>query len=207
HPDVVSAVTVSVQHGQNFVRPHQYEAVAAERMIELIDSADMVKFGLNGSDATTAAIRLARAATGRDLVARCADHPFFSVDDWFIGTTEMDAGIPRPARESTLSFRYNDAASLAELFESRPGQFAAVILEAQNTTPPAPGFLQEVRELCDRHGVVMVLDEIITGFRWDLKGAQHRFGIRPDLSTFAKAMANGFPCSALAGRRDLMQLG
>ncbi len=207
HPVVGEAVTRSIHDGQIFVRPHALEIEAAERLVELIPCADMVKFGVSGSDATSAAVRLARAATGRDLIAYCSDHPFFATYDWFIATTAMPGGIPAGVKEQALGFRFNDVASLEAVLDAHEGRVAAVILEAQNIEPPQPGFLEAVRALCDRHGVVMILDEIITGFRWELRGAQHRFGITPDLCTFAKGMGNGFPIAALAGRRELMELG
>lgn len=207
HPAVSEAVARSVHQGQHFVRPHLLELEAAERLVDLIPSAEMVKFGVSGSDATSAAVRLARAATGRDLIAYCSDQPFFATYDWFIATTAMPGGIPAGVKEQTAGFRFNDVASLDAVFDAHDGRVAAVILEAQNVDPPAPGFLEAVRTLCDRHGTVLILDEIITGFRWELRGAQHRFGITPDLCTFAKAMGNGFPIAALAGKRDLMELG
>ena len=204
---VVDAVARHLALGQNFVRPHRLELVAAERLIELIPSAEMVKFGLNGSDATSAAVRLARAYTGRDLVAVCAEQPFFSTDDWFIGRTEMNAGIPEGSRDLTVAFHYNDLAGIEALFDEHPDRIAAVILEPETIEPPAPGFFSGLRRLCDRHGVVLILDEIITGFRWHERGAQYVYAIEPDLCAFGKGLANGFPVSALAGRRELMRLG
>ncbi|MCW2936108.1 MAG: glutamate-semialdehyde -aminomutase [Actinomycetia bacterium] len=204
---VLSAASEAMSLGLNFARPHRIEAVAARRLIDLIPSAEMVKFGLNGSDVTTAAVRLARAYTGRDLVAVCRDQPFFSTDDWFIGTTAMSAGIPRAISDLTLTFSYNDIAGLTCLLEAHPGQVAAVILEAETVEPPAPGYFEALRQLCDAHGTLLILDEMITGFRWHERGAQHLYGIQPDLSTFGKCLANGFPLSALAGRRDVMRLG
>jgi len=203
---VIDAVRRWLGVGVNFARPHRLEREAAERLIDLIPSAEMVKFGLNGSDATTAAVRLARAYTGRDLVAVCRQHPFFSTHDWFIVTTPMAAGIPA-AERLTVPFSYNDLPSLAGLFDRYPGQIAAVIMEAETVEPPAPGFFDGVRGLCDRHGALFVLDEIITGFRWHERGAQFVYGIEPDLCTLGKGMANGFPLSALAGRREVMRLG
>jgi len=203
---VIDAVRRWLGAGVNFARPHRIEREAAERLIDLIPSAEMVKFGLNGSDATTAAVRLARAYTGRDLVAVCRQHPFFSTHDWFIVTTPMSAGIPAADR-LTLQFSYNDLPSLTELFDRYPGQIAAVIMEAETAEPPAPGFFDGVRRLCDRHGALFLLDEIITGFRWHERGAQFVYGIEPDLCMFGKGMANGFPVSALAGRREVMRLG
>ncbi len=161
----------------------------------------MVKFAKNGSDVTTAAVKLARAFTGRDLVAVCADHPFFSVDDWFIGSVPMSAGIPQAVQRLTLSFRYNDLASAQALFDQHPGQIACLVLELERTEPPAGDFLHALKRLCHANGALLIADEIVTGFRWHLKGAQHCFDLSPDLSTFGKAMGNGFSVAALVGRR------
>jgi len=204
---VLRAAQAAMADGVNFVRPHQLELEAAQRLTDLIPSAEMVKFGLNGSDATTAAVRLARAYTGRDLVAVCRDHPFFSTDDWFIGTTAMNAGIPEAVKRLTVQFWYNNLHSLEEQFAAHPGQIAAVILEAETVEPPAPGFFAGLRSLCDRNGALLILDEAITGFRWHERGAQFVHDIDPDLSTFSKGLANSLPLSALTGRRDVMCLG
>ncbi len=204
---VVQAARRWLDQGVNFVRPHRIELEAAERLTDLIPSAEMVKFGLNGSDATTAAVRLARAYTGRDLVAICGDQPFFSTDDWFIVTTPMSAGIPEVTGRLTVKFAYNDLADLARLFDAYPGQIAAVVMEAETVQPPAPGYFDGLRRLCDRHGALLILDEMITGFRWHERGAQFVYEIEPDLCTFGKGLANGFPVSALAGRREVMRLG
>jgi glutamate-1-semialdehyde 2,1-aminomutase len=207
HPEVVAAAKAQLDLGVNFVRPAIIELEAAERFLELVPGAEMVKFSKDGSDATSGALKLARAHTGRDLVAICANQPFFSVDDWFIGASGMPGGIPQAVRDLTVKFNYNDLASLEALFAQHPGKIAAVVLEAEKETAPAPGFFDGIRALCDRHGAVFILDEMITGFRWHNGGAQARYGIRPDLSTFGKALANGFSVSALAGRRELMRLG
>ena len=204
---VLNAVRNSLDCGVNFARPHRIEREGAERFIDLIPSAEMVKFGLNGSDATTAAIRLARAYTSRDMIAICRQHPFFSTDDWFIVTTPMSAGIPKSVEPLTVQFSYNDLADLARVFEEYPGQIAAVILEAETVEPPAEGYFAGLRRLCDAHGAVLILDEMITGFRWHERGAQFVYDIEPDLCAFGKGLANGFPVSALAGRRELMRLG
>ena len=204
---VVDAVCAALGNGVNFTRPTALELQAAEEFLDLVPSADMVKFAKNGSDATTAAVRLARAATGRTKIAAC-NHPFFSVDDWFIGTSEMSSGIPTSAVRDTLRFDYNDVASLAALFDASPNSIAAVIMEAATgMAEPLPGFLEGVRALCDKHGAVLIFDEIITGFRWSVHGAHSLYGVTPDLSCWGKAIGNGFPISALAGRRDLMELG
>ena len=206
-PPVVEAVRRQLEFGSNFVRPAAIELECAEMFLGLIGNADMVKFCKDGSDAVSGAVKLARAHTGRDLVAICGNHPFFSVDDWAIGVSAMPGGVPKATRSMTLKFNYNDLASLETLFEAHPGQIAAVLLEAEKETAPAPDFFPGLRALCDRYGAVFILDEMITGFRWHLGGAQHRYGITPDLSTFGKALANGFSVSALAGKRALMSLG
>ncbi len=204
---VLDQVRASMAEGVNFARPHRLELEAATRLTELIPGGEMVKFGLNGSDATTAAVRLARAYTGRDLIAICRDQPFFSTHDWFIGTRPMATDVPAATRQLSVQFSYNDLPSLARTFEQYPGQIAAVILEPETVTPPAPGFFDGLRALCDSEGALFILDEMITGFRWHERGAQYLCSIEPDLSTFGKALANGFPLSALVGRRDVMRLG
>jgi glutamate-1-semialdehyde 2,1-aminomutase len=204
---VVEAAYRQMQLGVNFVRPSIIEVEAAEHLLTLLGAGEMVKFGKNGSDVTTAAVKLARAHTGRDMIAICAEHPFFSVDDWFIGSTAMAAGIPESTRAATVKFHYNDIASLAALFERYPNQIAGVVMEAETVEPPRDGFLQQVQRLCHRHGALFILDEIITGFRWHVRGAQFVHDIQPDLSTFGKALGNGFSISALVGRRDVMELG
>lgn len=207
YPAVVAAARAQLEFGVNFIRPATIELEAAERFQEMVPSAEMVKFSKDGSDATSGALKLARAHTGRDLVAICANHPFFSVDDWFIGSSGMPGGIPQAVRDLTVKFIYNDLASLEAVFAQHPGKIAAVVLEAEKETPPAPGFFDGIRALCDKHGAVFILDEMITGFRWHNGGAQARYGIKPDLSTFGKALANGFSVSALAGKREIMKLG
>ncbi|WP_446034937.1 glutamate-1-semialdehyde 2,1-aminomutase [Streptomyces olivaceus] len=207
HPRVVEAVRRELGRGSNFVRPSVVELEAAERFLATVPTAEMVKFAKNGSDATTAAVRLARAATGRPRVAVCADHPFFSVDDWFIGSTPMSAGVPAATTELTLSFPYGDLAATEELLTRYEDEVACLILEPAAHTEPPPGYLQGLRELADRHGCVLVFDEMITGFRWSEAGAQGLYGVVPDLSTFGKALGNGFAVAALAGRRALMERG
>ncbi|MEV3960727.1 glutamate-1-semialdehyde 2,1-aminomutase [Nocardia sp. NPDC050193] len=199
---VVDAVTTAVADGVSFSRPTVTELAAAEDFLALVPGADMVKFAKNGSDATTAAVRLARAVTGRITVAVCAQ-PFFSVDDWFIGTTAMPAGIPP---QPTVSFPYGDLPTLEQLLAGR--EIACVVMEAATALQePPPGYLLGVRELCDRYGTLLVFDEMITGFRWAAGGAQQLYGVVPDLSCWGKAMGNGFPIAALAGRREYLERG
>jgi glutamate-1-semialdehyde 2,1-aminomutase len=203
HPRVLEAVRRQLGLGSNFVRPSVLEIDAATRFLATVPTAEMVKFAKNGSDVTTAAVRLARAATGRQVVALCGNQPFFSTDDWFIGTTPMSAGIPD--QDLVVTFPYGDLAAVERIF----GEFdvACVVLEAATQTDPPPGYLQGLRDLCTFHGVVLIFDEMITGFRWSESGAQGVYGVVPDLSTFGKALGNGFAVSALAGKRELMELG
>jgi len=207
HPAVVEVAAAAMRMGTNFTRPSPLEADCAERLLGLVPGADMAKFCKNGSDATTAALKLARAWTGRDLVAICRDQPFFSTDDWFIGSTTMPAGIPQSVRDQTVGFRYNDLESVDALFARYPGQIACLVLEPAAAQEPGAGFLEDLRDRCRAAGALLVFDEMITGFRWHLGGAQTLYGVTPDLSTFGKALANGFALSALVGRRDVMERG
>lgn len=201
------AAIAQIRNGNNLTRPSLIELEAAELLVDLIDSVEMVKFTKNGSTSVSAAVKLARAYTGRDLVARCAEHPFFSYDDWFIGSTPITRGIPQETIEKTKTFHFNDLASLEVLINQHPGEIACVVMEPAATEEPKDKFLQQVKETCSRNGIVFVLDEMITGFRWHLKGAQHYYGVAPDLCTFGKAMANGYSVSCVAGRRAIMELG
>lgn len=204
---VNNAAIKQIEYGNNLTRPSLIELEAAELLVDLIDSVDMVKFTKNGSTATTAAIKLSKAYTGRDLIARCAEHPFFSYDDWFIGSTPVQKGISEKDKENTKQFNYNDIESLINLFDKYPNKIACVILEPSVIEHPKDNFLHKVKDLCAKEGAIFILDEMITGFRWHLKGAQHYYKIEPDLCTFGKAMANGFSVAAVAGRREIMELG
>jgi len=207
YPEVIKAAEKAMRSGTNFTRPSALEVECAEELLGIVDGADMVKFTKDGSTATTAAITLARAVTKRDKVALCIDHPFFSYDGWSMGRTPVDAGIPESTKALTLTFHYNDLESVKSLFDAHPGEIAAMILEPTRGEDPADGFLHELRKLCTDNGTLLVLDEMITGFRWHLGGGQKYFGVSPDLSTFGKAIANGFSVSALAGKREFMERG
>jgi len=204
---VIEAVRNVLGDGTNFTRPTPMEVECAEELLSMIPGTEMCKFAKDGSSVTTAAIKLARAQTGRDMVALCADHPFFSTYDWFIGTTEICDGIPTKVREMSVKFRYNDPDSLRYLFQQYPGQIAAVILEPAKYDDPQDHFLHRVKDICLQHGAIFILDEMITGFRWHNGGAQAIYDIQPDLSTFGKALGNGFSLSALTGSRELMEVG
>lgn len=205
--EIDDAAMREIRNGNNLTRPSMVELEAAELFAQLIESAEMVKFTKNGSTSVSAAVKLARAFTGRELVARCAEHPFFSYDDWFIGSTILTRGVPRSAVEQTKLFRFNDIASLRAVFAENRGEIACVVLEPATMAHPEAGFLQAMQAECRANGALLIFDEMITGFRWHLKGAQHYYGVRPDLCTFGKAMANGFSVSCIGGRRDVMELG
>ncbi|WP_141731826.1 glutamate-1-semialdehyde 2,1-aminomutase [Oligoflexus tunisiensis] len=206
-PSVTERIGRQLERGNAFTRPSILEGELAERLCNLIPCAEMVKFAKNGSDVTSAAIRLARFHTGGSYVVRCQEQPFHSFCDWFIGSTSRAGGVPQAVRDLTLKFRYNDLDSLEQLFAEKGRDIACVIMEPADVQSPQPGFLQGVRELCDRHGALLIFDEIITGFRWHLRGAQFFYDVTPDLATFGKGMANGFPCAALVGRREIMEHG
>lgn len=227
---VNAAAAAEMEKGVNLTRATLTELHAAETLINLIPSIEMVKFGKNGSNVTTAAIKIARAYTGRRYVCVPRQQPFFSFDDWFIGTTALKRGIPTDQTSATLVFDYNDFGSLKALFDAHPGEIAAVMLEPATTLTPCPpactrqsgwpntgtcagcecnpqNFLQQVQALCRSDGALFVLDEMITGFRWHLQGAQTFFGVQPDITTFGKGMANGFSVAAIGGRREVMEVG
>lgn len=201
-PDVTAAVRAQLNDGVIFSLPHQLETEVAERIVAMVPCAEMVRFGKNGSDATAGAIRVARAHTGRDRVAVCGYHGW---QDWYIGSTARHRGVPQATRDLTHSFSYNDTASLEKLLLAHSGEFAAVILEPMNVAEPQQDFLDEVARLTRQHGALLVFDETITGFRYAEGGAQEYFGITPDLATFGKGLANGYPVSAVAGRREFMK--
>ena len=202
-PDVDDAIRKQLNNGIIFSLPSDLEIQLAEKLTELIPCAEMARFGKNGSDVTSAAIRLARAYTGRDRIAVCGYHGWH---DWYIGTTARNLGVPKSVQDLSSKFIFNDLDSLEHLFKTDPNGFAAVILEPTGTCEQEDGFLEGIRELCDQYGVVLVFDEIVTGFRVDMGGAQRKYGVTPDLATFGKAMANGMPISAIVGKREIMKL-
>lgn len=197
------AVTAQLADGHSFTLPHPIEVQLAERLIYLIPCAEMVRFGKNGSDATSGAIRAARAFTGRERIACCGYHGW---QDWYIGTTTRNAGVPQAVRDLTHPFVYNDLPSLEKLFEQHHNEFAAVIMEPFNFQEPRPGFLQGVKDLSHKHGALLIFDEICTGFHFGLGGAQRLFGVIPDLACFGKAMGNGFPISCVVGSSEVMKI-
>lgn len=222
--EVADAVYKEILDGNNLTRASITELNAAELLHTIIPSAEMVKFAKHGSTVTTAAIKLARAYTNRKYIAIPVEQPFFSFDDWFIGSTVLKKGVLLDSSNYTIKFNYNSVESLINLFKEFPGQIAGIIMEAATTIDPCldscekkvnclkcpnndKNFLKYAQEIAHQNGALFILDEMITGFRWDFQGAQNFYGITPDLSTFGKAMANGFAVAALTGKREIMSLG
>jgi Glutamate-1-semialdehyde aminotransferase len=201
-PDVDKAIRSQLEKGISFSLATVLEVELAERLVELIPCAERVRFGKNGTDATSAAIRLARAFTGKDYIIACGYHGW---QDWYIGATVRNKGVPEIIRHLTKCIPYNDLDAINKIFSMHKDNVAAVIMEPMNSIEPATGYLEDVKELAHRNGALLVYDEVITGFRYALGGAQQLFGVVPDLAAFGKAMGNGMPISAVVGRADVMR--
>ncbi len=202
-PDVSEAIKKYIEIGTIHSLPHEIEIEVAEKIVEMVPCAEMVRFGKNASDATAGAIRLARAYTKRDHVAVCGYHGW---QDWYIGSTPRNMGVPKTVQDLTHTFSYNELDSLRKIFSDNPDQIAAVIMEPMNVVEPENGFLENVKDMANNKGALFILDETVTGFRYSKGGAQEYFGITPDLATFGKGMANGYPISAIVGPEKIMQL-
>ncbi len=222
------AAIAEIENGNNLTRASLTELKAAEKLLSIVEGADMVKFAKNGSNVTTAAVKLARAYTGKKYIARCSQHPFFSFDDWFIGNTVIKKGVPSEVQSLTLKFEYNNRESVSRMFRENK-DIAAIILEPASIESPCSNlncpedckylsckdlescsqdnFLKFLRKKCDENKCLLILDEMVTGFRWSLQGAQKMYGVVPDLSTFGKGMANGFSLAALVGKEEIMSIG
>ena len=200
NPVVDAAIREQLQDGITFSLMHPLEVEVAEMIRERVPCAEAVRFSKTGADVTSAAVRAARAFTGREHVLCCGYHGWH---DWYVATTDRVAGVPSAVRAATSTFEFNDPESF---LASIGDDVACVILEPMVFAPPAAGFLALLRERCTRHGALLVFDEMWTGFRMAVGGAQERFGVTPDLATFSKAVANGMPLSVLAGRADVMRV-
>jgi glutamate-1-semialdehyde aminotransferase/spore coat polysaccharide biosynthesis protein SpsF (cytidylyltransferase family) len=202
-PDVDLAIRNQLSRGISFSLPTLLETELAERLVKHIPCAEMVRFAKNGTDATSAAIRLSRAWTKRDRVISLGYHGW---QDWYIGATTRNLGVPKAVSALSHLAPYGDLAAVDALLSKHAGEFAAVILEPMNTAEPPTTYLADLKDLVHRHRALLIFDEIITGFRWSLGGAQARYGVTPDLACFGKAMGNGMPISAIVGRADIMHL-
>lgn len=197
----------AIKNGTSYARPSILEVQLAEKINALIPSAEMVKFAKNGSDVTSAAVRLARNYTSKKYIVRCNQQPFLSFNDWFIASTSKAGGIPDEMSNWVLRFNYNDILSLNHIFEAYSNQVACVIMEPFTGELPNDGFLEKVKNLCEKNGTILIFDEMITGFRVDLGGAQSLYNVVPHISTFGKGIANGYPLSVLCGLKDIMKQG
>jgi glutamate-1-semialdehyde 2,1-aminomutase len=197
-----NSVRKQMKKGSIFSLPGILEAEVAELIIETVPSAEMVRFAKNGSDVTTAAIRLSRAYTGKEEIAFCGYH---SWQDWYIGSTSMNKGVPKDVAKLSHRFIYNDIESLRKIFENRPNKIAAVILEPMTSEYPKNNFLSEVKDLAKKNNSILIFDETITGYRYSIGGAQLEFNVTPDLTTLGKGIANGYPLSAIVGKREIMK--
>jgi len=201
-PSVDAAIRRQLDDGITFTLMHPLEVEVAERIVALCPGVEAVRFGKSGSDALTAAVRAARALTGRDAVLVSWYHGWH---DWYAGTTTRAAGVPEAVRESVATFRWGDADDLGRVLDEHHGQVAAVVLEPSGAETPANGYLARVIELASAHGALSVFDEVITGFRVAPGGARERYGVEPDLSCYGKALGNGMPISAVGGAWDVMR--
>ncbi|MBL7992903.1 MAG: glutamate-1-semialdehyde 2,1-aminomutase [Candidatus Kapabacteria bacterium] len=215
---VLERVREELLRGVNFQRPSKIEGEMAEKFLALVPQHDMIKFAKNGSSVTTAAVKLARGFTGRKLIAFPGDHPFYSFDDWFIGKTACDKGVPEEFSALSVTYKGCDIESLRELFAKYPGQIAGVITEPERNAcgngcgcahgQEAPKrFLQEAIALAHKEGALFIIDEMITGFKTHFPGTLVKYGVEPDMTTWGKGIANGFSFCALTGKKEIMELG
>jgi glutamate-1-semialdehyde aminotransferase len=201
YPAVDDAVRAQLERGIVYGLLAEVELAAAEAVVSAVPCAEMVRFFKGGADATSAAVRIARAFTGREKVATCGYRGWH--DQW--NTHRNDGGIPAALAAYTLPFTYDDLGSLERVLAANRGEVAAVFLDPVASVAPSAGFLAGVKELARAHGALLIFDEIVTGFRLALGGAQEHFGVTPDLACFAKGIANGMPLAAVCGRRDVMR--
>lgn len=204
---VLEAVRKELEKGVNFQRPAAIELEMAEKFLSLIPGHQMIKFAKNGSTATTAAVKLARAFTGRELVALPGDHAFYSYDDWFIGSTAVNKGIPNQMQSLTVKYLSSDLKTLEDAFTKNPGKIACVISEPERTVPQPENYVKQLIEICHKNGALFIQDEMITGFKTDFPGSIKKCGVTPDLATWGKGIANGFSFCALTGKKEVMELG
>lgn len=204
YPTVNEAITDALKDGITFSMPHYLEIELAELLCSVIPSAEMAKFTKTGSDAVTAAVRAARAITGRDKIAYCGGGGVWH--DWFIISTSRSLGVPKFNRELIKIFQYNKIETLQQIFEQNKGQIAAVCIEPMVYEPPTKTFLKDVQNLAHENDAILIFDEVVTGFRMSLGGAQQYFEIKPDISCFGKAMGNGMPLGAVTGKKEYMKI-
>jgi glutamate-1-semialdehyde aminotransferase/spore coat polysaccharide biosynthesis protein SpsF (cytidylyltransferase family) len=204
---VIDRIKEELQKGVNFQRPSYLEREMAENFLSLVPQHQMIKFAKNGSTVTTAAVKLARAYTGRKLVAFPVEHPFYSYDDWFIGTTQCNLGVPEEIGALSVTYKADDLNSLKELFERYPNQIACVISEPEKNWGIPENYLKDTINLIHQYGAIFIQDEMITGFKTGFPGSIKKYNVDPDLATWGKGIANGFSFCALTGKKEIMELG
>lgn len=217
HPDVLNAVSEAVKHGLGFGAPTEVETTMADLVCELVPSMELVRMVSSGTEATMSAIRLARGYTGRDKIVKFEGCYHGHADSLLVKAgsgaltlgVPSSAGVPAALAEHTLTLRFNDMDSVRECFEQVGDDIACIIVEPvagnMNCIPPEPGFLEGLREVCDQYGSVLIFDEVMTGFRVALGGAQAHYGVTPDLTTFGKVIGGGLPVGAFGGKREVME--
>jgi spore coat polysaccharide biosynthesis protein SpsF len=208
---VIDAVGKELQNGVNFQRPSNLEKEMAEVFLSIVPVHDRIKFAKNGSIVTTAAVKLARAKTGRKLIAFPKDHPFYSYDDWFIGTTPCNKGIPEEITNLSVTFQSYDLDSVKRMFETYPGEIACVITEPEKsdfrTDDEKESYIKELIKITHQNGALFIMDEMVTGFKTAFPGSMAKWNLEPDMATWGKGIANGFSFCALTGKKDVMDLG
>jgi len=213
-------VIKAIKNGNNLTLPTFLELKAAKTIVNHFENIDMVKFARHSSTAVTSAIKIARSYNRKSYILRCADHPFFSLDDWFIGSTKMDRGVPESIKKFTINFKYSDTEYLKKIINKNK-DISCLIMEASTIKCPLEeccgeypcqksfkkNYIKDIQNICRENKIIFILDEMITGFRWDLKGAQNLYQITPDISTFGKAISNGYSLSFVGGKRKYMEIG
>jgi glutamate-1-semialdehyde 2,1-aminomutase len=203
NPRINRAITNQMKKGILFSLPHPVSIKLAQKLTEIIPGIEMVRFLKNGADATFAAVKLARAYTNKDLILMSGYH---GMHDWSIITSENAKGVPSLLKDYTKSFKYNDLDDLNRLIETHNGKIAAIILEPIQGNGPSESYLSDIREICDNRGILLIFDEVVSGFRYALGGAAELYKIKPDLIAFGKGIANGMPLSVVGGRKDILSL-
>jgi glutamate-1-semialdehyde aminotransferase len=204
---VIERVAQELRKGNNFGRPSVIEREVAERFLANVPGHDMIKFAKNGSVVTTAAVKLARAYTGRKIVARPIDHPFYSYDDWFIGSTDVKSGIPNDISALTVTYTSDNPQSLIDLFNRYPNEIACVISEPEKFNVLPENYLRDAIDLAHKHGALWIMDEMITGYKTAYPGSMTKYDVVPDMATWGKGIANGFSFCCLTGKKEVMELG
>ena len=203
-PSVTETAIEQLKKGSSFSLQAQVECELAEKICHIVPCAEMVRFVKNGGDATTSAVRLARAYTGRDIIL-VTQGCYHGMHDWSVGTSENHKGIPEAVRNLSKTFIYNDLGSLEAALKEYEGQVAAVVMEPVQGNGPKEGFLQGAKDLAHKHGALLIFDEVVSGFRYALGGGSEYYNCVPDLAAFGKGMGNGYAISAVAGKKEIME--